>query len=450
MKFSRNFLIIGEIFLDVHLNENVVRLGGICHAIRGCLACGVKPIVAYFTPDYLIEIVQQYLKKVGIEQTVFLGKIKGCPNIVLIEESQEIGYQNYRCLLRETCKVESKEEQLKEIIDQNNISDVLIFPGCYNLGGILRLLSKTKTAVHIDLHYNVSKDILSELTRPFETIFISTSSNIFLKDFSGDPAKLVSFLIPKLSKKVMLKENRGGVRLFQAADVSIVSSVPTYLRDIVHSVGVGDCFNSVYLNQRLSHTEEIAMRYASFISAEYASTWSEELFLKSSCETLKIPAEEIAALEGVRLPWEERPNFQIYLAAPDFSDLPAKQKEILEKIVNCLEYHNFKIRRPIKEHGEASAVSTKIEKQKLFEADLSLMSKCKLMLAVLLYNDQGTLVEIGRAAEKGMPVIIYDPFSIAKNLFLEKSATIVSSRLDRIVNAVFKIVSQLYTNNLYK
>jgi nucleoside 2-deoxyribosyltransferase len=60
------------------------------------------------------------------------------------------------------------------------------------------------------------------------------------------------------------------------------------------------------------------------------------------------------------------------------------------------------------------------------------------MLAVMLFDDPGTLIEIGMAIQRGMPLIVYDPYRRADNLMLTQLPDLVSDSLDEIMTAVFK------------
>lgn len=140
------------------------------------------------------------------------------------------------------------------------------------------------------------------------------------------------------------------------------------------------------------------------------------------------------------LPWDVRKGINIYIAAPDFDFVDTKP---IDFICQALEYHNFTPRRPIKENGQMSKEAGKAERQKLFQSDMALIDSCQMMLAVLLYNDPGTLIEIGVAAEKGMPVLVYDPYSIAENCMLTEIPNVVSTSADQIISELFKYASKL-------
>ena len=69
-----------------------------------------------------------------------------------------------------------------------------------------------------------------------------------------------------------------------------------------------------------------------------------------------------------------------------------------------------------------------------------------MLIAVLLYNDPGTLIEIGLAAQRGIPTLVYDPKKIADNCMLTELPTLVSSDLDEIIAKVFTEYSKQYCN----
>jgi nucleoside 2-deoxyribosyltransferase len=54
-----------------------------------------------------------------------------------------------------------------------------------------------------------------------------------------------------------------------------------------------------------------------------------------------------------------------------------------------------------------------------------------------LYNDPGTLIEIGVAAAKGMPTIVFDPLNEATNCMLTELPTLVTNDLDEVITEIF-------------
>lgn len=184
------------------------------------------------------------------------------------------------------------------------------------------------------------------------------------------------------------------------------------------------------------------MAYASWVSALYAQTFQQEKFKKSTgLVTLNI--DDFVEMEGIRVPWNARVNYPIYMAAPDFDYVNTEKIDVL---VNSLLYHNFKPRRPIKENGQVNRDMDISEENDIFAKDIALLSECKLMIATLLYNDQGTLVEIGNYQACGKKIILYDPYMKLDNMFLKKSCTYYCNTKSEVIDAVFNEVSRMVKN----
>jgi len=428
--------LIGQVFVDFIEcpgSEPMMRLGGIMHAARALWAMGVTFGFAYTAPDYLRQDAEDSAVRYGASHVRQIGTISRCPNVVIVGEGKETGSQRYEYLLRAQSKCEFHPQALKQIIRANDFTDFLIFPGGFHLPPVLDELNPTRADVFADINF-ISSELqdLSALRRKFASLILSTSSELFLKVFGGDPGR-ASRELGSYADSILLKENRGGSRLFRSGTSESLGT-PAQVRPVLHSVGVGDCFNSVFVAQRRSQGDKIALAYASFAAAEYASYFDDPTLKQSVAAVLDVSPEDIQHLGGVELPWEARRNISVYLAAPDFDHVDTTP---LDALAEALTYHNFSSRRPVREHGQARTDSSKAEKLQLAEADLDLLGICDVLVAVLLYDDPGTFIEIGVALDKMMPVIVFDPFGRAKNLMLTELPVLVSSDLDKVVTEVF-------------
>jgi nucleoside 2-deoxyribosyltransferase len=183
--------------------------------------------------------------------------------------------------------------------------------------------------------------------------------------------------------------------------------------------------------------------YASLIASEYANVLDQRHFQDAVSRTLKILLNDAESLQGVSLPWEVRKKFQIYIAAPDFKFIAPSQ---IDNVVSCLNYHNFYPRRPVLENGEITNQSTASERCNAASADISLLNQCQILVAVLIYDDPGTYIELGIALQKRIPVIVYipKPNRITENLLTSELPTLVSSNLDEVISEVFKQAAKIY------
>jgi nucleoside 2-deoxyribosyltransferase len=373
-----------------------------------------------------------YALKHGASTTFCIGTIDGSPSVMLIGEPTEAGDQQYELLLRDeyhsTIKVDTS-------IPPSPTSDALFILGQYAAADAVRLLEVDPPHLHLDLG-NFNGDVTTAAPQGCSTVFASTSSPMFLTDCQGDAGALRARLM-RDSKSVVFKENRGGVR-YWSSDQMLATGA--HVRSVVHSVGVGDCFDVVFTHLRTISGEQAALAYASLIAAEYASTTFVDDFRMAVQRCLQLSPDEATQLPGISLPWESRRAINVYIAGPDFDYM---DREAIERTTAALSYHNFTPRRPVLENGQINRQSTKTQRRGAFLADTDLMRQCQIMVAVLPFDDPGTLIEIGMAAATRMPVILYDPLARATNVMLTEAPSEVATRLDDVIGGVFREASRV-------
>lgn len=433
MKKSK-ICLIGDILVDVSLKtrntELKLRLGGIVHAARTFWALSILYDIGYFAPSYLDDQIKGYLTHHGCQQIIKLGEVTGTPYVFLVEEAKEVGDQGYEFLLRDDVRISYNQDALKTIRD-NSYDDHLIISGNFDLREVAKAL---QNRVHVDVSNNIKNiETLRTISRKVDTLFVSTSSEIFKNNFSED-FNSFSAMFNGCAEELILKENRGGSRgyNFKQGKFFKTGSQP---RKISHSIGVGDAFDSAYISAGFGINEqEKKIALASWIAAEYAVTSFPDDFKRGVGRVLNSGIDELIALPSTSLPWENRKNLHIYIAAPDFD---FNNTEEIDKLESVLRYHNFTPHRPIKENGQMEENASKERRQELFTKDLELFDLCFLVIAVLLYDDPGTFIEIGYAKAKGLPVIVFDPFNVADNCMLTELPDLVSNDLDEIITEVF-------------
>lgn len=430
--------ILGHIFNDVTLKTATtplkMRLGGIVHAARCMYALDAEYSVAYFAPSYLDSHISNYLKEIGCNEVIKLGNVTNSPSTVLIQEVKEVGDQGYEFLLNEDVLI---DYDLSKLAAFDKFDKILLFAGNYDMPVVMN------SNTHADYYLDVTNDIahLSQLAGlHFRTLYLSTSSPLFKNEYSS-----IETLIndcESICDQFVLKENRGGSRSYDYNSKTSIQT-PSITVPVVHSVGVGDVFDTVVTAfDNVTPFEENLLN-ASYVAAEYAQTTFIDEFKSMANHFLQLPIED-KRNNGICLPWDLRKDINIYIAAPDFDFVDTKPVDF---ICNALTYHNFTPRRPIQENGQMPAEANKAVKQKIFLSDMELIDSCQIMLAVLLYNDPGTLIEIGIAAERKLPVLVYDPYSIAENCMLTELPNVVSADADHIISELFKYASKICKQN---
>ena len=432
--------LVGDILTDVTLpspsqKEYKMRLGGVVHAARGLWAMGVDYAVAYFSPAYMDGQIESYLHEVGCREIHKIGNVTGCPYTMLIREVKEMGNQGYEFLYRDCVKIEYFAEEINRLADYK---ELMCISGNYDLNAVLAG-TRPDQPIHIDVANNIrTLDQLSK-ERQFSTLFISTSSDLFHAIFNNIDdffAQLAPY-----AEKIVLKENRGGSRAYdvQSGQKYQISSQTS---SIMHSVGVGDVYDVVSVSAEYPKFED-RLCLASWIAMLYAKTTFPDDFKHSVKGVLNTHINKLNALGGCILPWEQRVHCNIYIAAPDFDFLDTRPIAVL---CESLAYHHFVPRRPVKEVGQMSINATKGERLRLFGEDMSIMAECNMLIAVLLNNDPGTLIEIGIAGQRGITTIVYDPYGIANNCMLTEWPKLLSSDLDEVIAKVFDEYSKQYQN----
>ncbi len=433
--------LVGDILTDVTLSTNTsqskMRLGGIVHAARGLWAMNVDYAVGYIAPSYLDGQIREYLSHIGCKAIFKIGNVTGCPYTMLIKEAKEIGDQGYEFLYRDCVSIDYDETELEKL---RTYDELMAISGNYDMNVVVSHTT-TDQKIHSDVANNVK--VIDQLPagRRMQTLFVSTSSDLFRNTFKDNINDFFSLLSP-YAKQIVLKENRGGSRAFDSSSGTIFN-IPSQTSTVVHSVGVGDVFDCATIAAPAPTFEE-RLCFAPWISMHYAkSTFCDDV-KRAVSGVLKMSGEMLKGFHGgCFLPWEVRQKCNIYIAAPDFDFLNTSSIDVL---CNSLTYHNFIPRRPVKENGQMPDGATKQERQLLFHSDMKIFYDCNMLVAVLLNNDPGTLIELGMAVQRGIPAIVYDPYSIADNCMLTECPTLVSSDMDAIMSKVFTEYSKKYAN----
>ena len=421
--------LIGDILVDITLKnrdeELKMRLGGISHSARALWGISSFFSLGYISPKYLDTRILDFFVHHGSPNIFKVAETLNAPNLILIEEPKEVGNQGYELILRKDINYEYFELDIPEC------DSILITSGQYDISRVLKEIGKTPVSLELA---NLSMEDFIALNYKFKNIYISTSSKIFNAYTAENDFNFEKFssLFKNRCDKLVFKENRGGTRVYNFNENKIYQ-ISSQTKPIQHSVGVGDVFNAIFESEVYTKIDE-NLALASFVAMEYASTTFPINFKKSIEQLLNVPINDLVNLEGTILNWEDRKNINIYIAAPDFDFVDTSLIDNLEK---SLSYHNFMPRRPIRENGQMKKDHTPQQKQQFYEKDIKLLNECSIVICVLLYNDPGTLVEIGIASERQIPVLLYDPYDIGKNCMLIHSCNIVTNNMDEIISETF-------------
>src|SRR5437879_3794772 len=96
-------LLIGDALVDVTLGAGAspakMRLGGVVHAARALWALNANYEIALIAPNYLQGQASDYATQHGASKATVIGTVTGAPNVIVIGEPKEIGFQHYELIL---------------------------------------------------------------------------------------------------------------------------------------------------------------------------------------------------------------------------------------------------------------------------------------------------------------------------------------------------------------
>lgn len=429
---------VGELVVDYTLGQHgsmcKLRLGGVAHAARGLWAAGVEYSVAVFCPQYLVDEATDYLAQLECYEFIWLGDVVGAPNVIVIGDVTEVAHQGYEDLMRETKRLKLRDP----LPSLEAYQKVVVFPGKFSIEALAQAFSKD-ARFSFDVAYDLEDLSSVEAFRGrLQAIIISTSSSLFMNLGHEDLDGLLAAVRTLSPEVFLLKENRGGSRLFDLRKGTVLQ-IPATLGRTINSVGVGDVYSSVMVAHSQKGWVEAAWRGCQAATIYSQSTFPDDI-KREVQRGFRLPLSSLQGLGGTSLPWHDRQKYSIYLAGPDFSYVDKRE---LDRAVDSLTYHNFRVRRPIVENGELERPATESGLRRAYFLDCQLLRDCDVVFAIPLDRDPGTLVEIGMAIEMGKKIVTYDPRRENENTMVMVGSSIFSADLDTCLNGTFNVIAEL-------
>lgn len=418
---NKKILIVGDVYTDFHVDfsDNELRLGGVFHSARAFSALNTTYFLGVFCSDYQKNHITKWATTLKCSGICFLGTYTDKPNVMLVQDSYEIGNQEYRNILFDAKNIDYSLEYLNKFIDNNYITDVLIYPGDYNLSKVMDILIKIPIKIHIDIQY------CSDLPQNVETVITSSSAVTSFNSYD----QLVEIYSSRNIGGLLFKENRGGSRFHVYKDRKNFQA-HAYRVDTEHSVGLGDVYNATILS--CNNVSEYDLDFSSKVSALYASTMNHYKFIEKVDRLLSVGYDMI---QYPLSPWELRKDIKIYLAAPDFPDL--RTRKIADMIEGKLKHHNFTIFRPVIRNGLITDDTSIIARKIIFQKDIEHIYESDLCIAILDDADTGTAAEIGIFKSLNKPIIGYSSIEVKINNFVYQSLNVFCNSLVDLIEYTY-------------
>jgi len=423
-----NIKIIGDIFLEHYVLNNKHSFGGVMHSARMLSKYDfIEKSIAYNIPFYMKNNVNIELKSLGFDNMTFHKQYLESSNVFVINDIFEntLNGQYNRLFAISNKQLEVCE---LDVLDES----ILFFPSLNEELNYkyLKLFKEKDVKVFIDLNYlNLPLDVLKDIKHENLYLFISIN-------------KVNEEIILKLIKEMhfsllVVKMNKGGSIVYRDDGTKV--EIPCYIETEGISVGVGDVYDTAFAVSVLQNKElEVCGRIGSFYASLYSINHSETFESIPNYVEDKILYE--ISLKGVFSDWNMRYRSKIYLAGPDFS---SGKRRKFEKLEEMLVSHNFNVVRPIIENGESYEDIDFLQEKTMYNKDRELIDTSDICLALLLDNDQGTLVEIGIFNTQNKIVILYDPYYIENNMFLKNTCQYIVHSLEKLFHVLYFCIGEI-------
>lgn len=216
--------------------------------------------------------------------------------------------------------------------------------------------------------------------------YVVNASEARLLSGSDDCREQIRWIVEhETAAAVVVKQGPHGAVVWEH---DVITMVPCFKTNRVGPIGSGDVFSAVFaqLWGCEGATAHDAANSASLATAYYCETGS-----------LPVPRSELSAVRLPLKPTVHEAPPRIYLAGPFFT---LAQRWLIDDIRETLIGLNLAVFSPVHDVGEGPS-------HVVAPADLRGVEMSKVLLAVLDGLDAGTLVEVGYAIAKGIPVVAF-------------------------------------------
>jgi Nucleoside 2-deoxyribosyltransferase len=423
---KQKILIVGNIQVDIHheaLNHNLaptLRLGGIMHLARLFSALKIDFIVGYYAPDTLDKNIYSYCLELQALGCYKLGTIESSSNIELPE--------NFINSNKSKNNKQVVFSDLKDLINKIKPTDLILNLQEFDYKNISLDINRYQGRIHIN-YLNYKSYNLDSIEKKIDTLIITDYS---IKDNEKLKTEYFNQFKNKSINHFLIENNQKGIICFDNVKHKLYKS-PNYNLKNINKTGVSEVFLATFIIPKFEDNFYKKLNFSTLITKIYIKNIDFKKFKKTINELLKNNIINQKSLST--LSWDEKKEHHIYLAAPDFPHVDTTK---LEELNEYLLFHNFRPRLPIRENGLVSKNMTYEDELKLYNGDIALLDKSSLLIAILLYNDPGTLVELGMIKQAGKPTIIYDPYNICENLFVRHTADYLCKTVKEVLEATYK------------
>ncbi|MCS5697338.1 PfkB family carbohydrate kinase [Desulfofundulus thermocisternus] len=406
-----DLVVVGEVCLDIFEGAPSPRPGGAFYSAYAGSKLGAKTAILGHMGQGNEKEILPILRDLQINYT-YLQRVPGPTTHYILRHVDEV--------LPLTANV---KKNLYPVLVPHKYprSKIVLFYPCPNLDYHLNQWPNAIKGLDVQYELNLIKQL--EYLCNLDVVFIS-SSDVCSKT-GKTVSQLVEFFFNKGVGLVVTKFGPGGSSIYQRGKGERID-IPAFKSNYKWTVGAGDIYNAVFLLEynRTGNLER-AGRFASLASANFIEQfelddlpWSyDELVAKGRIEQFMHP--------------EQAGEVNIYLAGPFFSQ---GEKTLVSYTYHALKKCGFNVYSPWHEQGVIKGIEQSF---KTFKNNVLALESASAVVALLDYEDPGTVWECGYAKAKGIPIYALQTLENKLNLMVEFGVELICPSLRCLIDCLY-------------
>lgn len=408
-----DLVVVGEICIDDLENAPSLRPGGAAYSAYSGRKMGASTaIVGHMGIDDQ-DLVLEFLNKMGIEDK-YIQKVPGATTRYKMFCVDEVLPLTGSCF-RNTHPV---EPLLK--YDQ---SETVLFYSYDHLDEYITMWPDSIKG--IDVQYEIGTIMNLDNLGDLDFVFVSSSDVSEVLNMSI--SEISSLFLTKGVKAVVAKFGQGGSSIYLSDGNRI--DIPAFRSQYKWTVGAGDVYNAVFLIEyNRSKDYRKAGRFASLATASFIEDFETDVTLWSFDKL-------ILNRESQFLHPDDARNIKIYLAGPFFSQA---EVSFIGAIYHALKKCGFSIYSPFHEEGLVDSFQ---QAHHVFTQNKTAIEESDIVVALLDYEDPGTVWECGYAYSLNKPLFAIHTNDNNINLMVEFATTTICPSMRCLIDCLYYYIA---------
>lgn len=341
------------------------------------------------------------------------------------------GFENYgKKVSRPMSEIRYNYEYVPDIPAESK--GILLFPINHSIQkNVCIKANKNKKIIFLDPKLN--KDSLSDARELLEyvDVLLVNEEELLLLSYKDDVKEAIEILLKQGPKYIVVKRGIKGCIMAKRDREPLI--IPSYKSNAVCTLGSGDVFDGALVSTFIDTEDmEYSIKLASCMAARFIQSFeTEDIPTKKAIESYMERIETIN--------YSSLKDIIIYLAGPFFSKQELTWANYIQE---SLEGCGLRVLSPSKQNGIIDENTTLDERQSIFIADLELIQKSDIVVALLDHNDSGTNFEIGYAYSNGKPIIALQTSNDELNNMIKNGCNVICNTVEEVIFEVYKYATE--------